>query len=80
VVLRMVPAGGEAGPGFEFQGPWALFRLLDRVRIEPGTTPDRVRLVFDVQGRKARFEVKSASPQNPLLRRELEQFQCPSRL
>ena len=80
VVLRVVPAGGSAGPGFEFQGPWALFRLLDRVRVDPGATPDRVQLVFDVQGRKARFEVRSASPQNPLLRRELEQFQCPSRL
>lgn len=80
VVLRMVRAGEDAGPGFEFEGPWALLRLLDRVRIEPGATPDRVRLVFDVQGRRARFEVRSASPQNPLLRRELEQFQCPSRL
>lgn len=79
-LVRVVAAGGQAGPGFEFQGPWALYRLLDRVRVDPGATPDRVQLVFDVQGRKARFEVKSLSPQNPLLRRELEQFQCPSRL
>jgi type VI secretion system protein ImpL len=36
--------------------------------------------VFDVEGRKARFEIRSATPRNPLLRQDLEQFQCPKRL
>jgi type VI secretion system protein ImpL len=39
-----------------------------------------VQLAFDVEGRKAKFEVRSAAPLNPMLRRELEQFQCPTRL
>jgi type VI secretion system protein ImpL len=69
-----------SGQGYAFQGPWALFRLLDRVRVDPGASPERVQLVFDVEGRKARFEVRSMTPLNPLLRRELEQFQCPTRL
>jgi len=77
VHLQVTP-GSSAG--YDFQGAWALFRLLDRVRIEPGASPDRVLLSFDVEGRKARFEVRSASTPHPLLRRALEQFQCPKRL
>lgn len=80
VQLQLTPAGGAAGPGHVFQGPWALFRLLDRVRSEPGPTPDRWRLAFDVEGRRARFEVKAPAALNPIARQELEQFQCPKRL
>jgi len=72
-------AGGNASD-FVFEGPWALFRLFDRVRIEPGAAPDRAQFVLDVEGRTARFEVRSATPLNPLMRQELEQFQCPKRL
>ena len=37
-------------------------------------------LTFDVEGRKARFEVRSPTPLNPLQREQLEQFQCPKQL
>jgi type VI secretion system protein ImpL len=80
VHLQVTPTAGVAGPGFTFQGPWALFRLLDRVRTEPGATADKTILSFDVEGRKARFEVRSATGPNPISRQLLEQFQCPSRL
>ena len=80
VHLQMVPTAGGNTSDFVFEGPWALFRLFDRVRVEPGAAPDRVQLVFDVEGRTARFEVRSATPLNPLMRQELEQFQCPKRL
>jgi type VI secretion system protein ImpL len=80
VVVQLVPGSGGAGPGHVFQGPWALLRLLDRVRSEPGTAPDRWRLLFDVEGRKARFEVRTNGALNPIARQELEQFQCPKKL
>jgi type VI secretion system protein ImpL len=80
VQVQLTPHGGSAGPGHVFEGPWALLRLFDRVRLEPGATPDRVIASFDVEGRKARFEIRSSTPHNPLLRSELEQFQCPRRL
>jgi type VI secretion system protein ImpL len=72
---------GPGGPGtsYVFEGPWALLRLLDRVRIEPGREPERFALVFDIEGRKARFEARG-TPLNPALREELERFQCPKRL
>lgn len=80
VHLQVVPASGGNPSDFVFEGPWALFRLFDRVRVEPGSAPDRAQLVFDIEGRTARFEVRSATPLNPLMRQELEQFQCPKRL
>lgn len=79
VRLQMTSTAGNASD-FVFDGPWALFRLLDRVRVEPGATPDRVQLTFDVEGRKARLEVRSETPVNPLSRQDLEQFECPRRL
>ncbi len=80
VNLHLTTVAGGNGSDYVFEGPWALFRLFDRVRVEPGESPDRAQLVFDVEGRKARFEVRSATPRNPLLRQDLEQFQCPKRL
>ena len=80
VQLQLTPASGGAASVHAFEGPWALFRLFDRVRVEPGSVPGRALLVFDVEGRKARFEVRSALPLNPLQRQELEQFRCPHQL
>jgi type VI secretion system protein ImpL len=37
-------------------------------------------VTFDVDGRKAVFEVTTNSVQNPFRLRELEQFSCPTRL
>jgi type VI secretion system protein ImpL len=37
-------------------------------------------VTFNVEGRKAQFEVLSASVQNPLRLADLEQFRCPGKL
>jgi len=70
-------SGGEVEP---LEGQWALLRLFARLRSEPGATPDRVLVTFNVLGRRARFEVKSPTPSNPARLAALEQFQCPQRL
>ncbi len=80
VHLQITPVGGNTGSGFTFAGPWALYRMLDRVRSEPGASADRTLLTFDVEGRKARFEVRSSGGANPMNRQLLEQFRCPGRL
>ena len=58
-------------------GPWALFRLLDMAQIEGGQS-DRYRLTFNLDGRKATFELRGSSVRNPFRLRELNQFSCPS--
>jgi type VI secretion system protein ImpL len=79
VRLQLSPPGTNAS-GQLFEGPWALFRMFDQVRLEGGAQPEKFVATFDVEGRKAQFEVRTSSVQNPFRLRELEQFQCPGQL
>jgi type VI secretion system protein ImpL len=77
VQVQLTPSG--SGQSYTFKGPWALLRLLERARVDSGASPDRVLVTFDIEGRKARFEVRSQSARNPLLRNTLESLPCPGR-
>jgi len=70
--------GGNSGDVFE--GPWALFRLMDRAQLERGIQPERVKATFSIEGRRAVFEITASSVENPFRLRDLEQFQCPQGL
>ena len=80
VRLQIEPKRVGAEAGMVFEGPWALFRLLDRAQIDSGPQPERFNVTFRVDNRKAVFEVTASSVQNPFRMRELELFQCPTRL
>jgi len=73
--IEVVPA--TAGTRVEYNGPWALFRLLDHAAVQGAGSPARFDVVFDVGGRRATFEVESDSGANPFRLRELERFDCP---
>ena len=78
VVRVMVqPAGGT---GMVNDGPWALFRLFERVNLTPGAQPEKFRAIFDIDGRKATFDVTASSVRNPLRMPELRSFTCPNGL
>ena len=62
------------------EGPWSLFRLFDQARIRPSGAPERFQATFDVDGRKATFEVTTSSVQNPFVQGQLGSFVCPGRL
>jgi type VI secretion system protein ImpL len=78
VRLQVTPATTAAAQVYE--GPWALFRMLDRAQIQPTAQPEKLLVTFNADGRKAQFELISASVQNPLRLPELEQFRCPAQL
>jgi type VI secretion system protein ImpL len=80
VQLQAVAPGAGGGAKYAFEGPWALLRLFDRVRVETGASPNRAVLVFDVEGRKARLEASNPNGPLAIALPELEQFQCPRRL
>lgn len=80
VRLEIEPKRVGAESGMVFEGPWALFRLLDRAQVDPSPQPERFSVTFRVDNRKTVFEVVASSVQNPFRMRELEQFQCPTRL
>ncbi len=77
VRVQLTPPGGGLGP---FEGPWALFRMFDQVKIEQTSQAEKILATFTVDGRTAQFEVTASSVRNPFRLPELEQFQCPGGL
>lgn len=71
---------GTPSGGMVNDGPWALLRLFDRVTIQPGNVPEKFRAVFDLDGRKAVFDVTTGSVRNPFRLPDLRQFACPTGL
>ncbi len=63
-----------------FEGPWALFRLIGQHEVQPSTQPERFTVIVNIDGRKARLEVISASALSPLRLREMQAFRCPESL
>ncbi|MCG3189734.1 MAG: hypothetical protein LKCHEGNO_02232 [Burkholderiaceae bacterium] len=78
VVRVMVQPAGSTG--MVADGPWALFRLFERVTLQPGAAPEKFRAIFDIDGRKAVFDVTAGSVRNPFRLKELREFSCPNGL
>lgn len=78
--VQVTTRSGGGSAGMTTDGPWAMFRMFDRVRIEPGNSPEKFRATFDVDGRKAIFDVTTSSVRNPFVLNELKDFSCPSSL
>ncbi|MEY4750580.1 MAG: type secretion system rane subunit TssM [Pseudomonadota bacterium] len=70
---------GMATP-LSFEGPWALFRFMDRFEVQPSAVPERFTLVLNLEGKRARLDVISASVFNPFQMREIKTFRCPAAL
>ena len=80
VRVQLQPALATGSSGLVTEGPWALFRMFDRLQIVPAGAPERFRVTFDVDGRKATFDVTASSVVNPFRMRELAEFSCPTAL
>ena len=80
VRVQLQPPLANGSSGLVTEGPWALFRLFDRLQIVPAGAPERFRATFDIDGRKATFEVTASSVVNPFRLRELGEFACPGSL
>jgi type VI secretion system protein ImpL len=63
--------------GFQDSGPWAMFRLFARAKIQPAGATDRVSLTFPVGDRKATFELRLSPGPNPFVPELLQDFRCP---
>jgi type VI secretion system protein ImpL len=80
VRVQLSPPAAGGSSGMVAEGPWALLRLFDRVKLEAGDAPERMRATFDIDGRKAVFDVTASSVRNPFRLRELAEFSCPAGL
>jgi len=63
-----------------FEGPWALFRMLDAAEVRRTNVADRSRVIFNIGGRIAVFQLRAGSAFNPFQLSALTNFRCPSSL
>lgn len=61
-------------------GPWGWFRLLDAAEVRRTNVSDRKRVIFNVGGRIAIFQLQSGSVLNPFALPALTKFSCPKSL
>lgn len=80
IVRLTVEPAGPSGSGYTTEGPWALFRLFDKAKVERTAQPEKMFVSFTLDGREVRFEVTAGSVQNPYGLAELRSFQCPRSL
>ena len=78
--VRFDATPASAHSSLSTSGPWAFFRMLDKAQVEPTAQGERYKVTFDVDGRKAGFELTASSVVNPFKRTVLEQFRCMDRL
>lgn len=77
--LTAQPRVSAASSTVLMQGPWALFRLLDKGRSVASATPGRSTVEYLFDGRKALIELGTGTQPNPLNSDLLKGFRCPGR-
>ncbi len=80
VRVQLTPPSAAGASGLVADGPWALFRLLEKAQLENAGVPEKFFVTFNIENRKTRFEVTTNSVQSPLRVRELMEFSCPEGL
>jgi type VI secretion system protein ImpL len=80
VRVQLQPALANGSSGLVTEGPWALFRLFDKLQLVQTGGPERFKATFNIDNRKTVFEVTTSSVVNPFRMRELADFSCPSAL
>jgi len=80
VRIAVAPPPKSGGSGMKFEGPWALFRMFDGVKIEETNQYERFVAAITVEGRRAVFEILASSVKNPFRLAELSHFHCPTAL
>jgi len=66
---------GGTHPQLSFQGPWALFRILDQAVLAP-QSDTRLLATFKVNGSQSRVVFEAASVRNPIVHRDTVRFNC----
>jgi type VI secretion system protein ImpL len=80
VRIQISPPAPSGRSAVSEDGPWALFRMLDKAEIQPTNLPDRFVVTFQIEGRTATFELRASSVYNPFRLQALERFECSERL
>ncbi|MCB2135304.1 MAG: type VI secretion system membrane subunit TssM [Rhodobacteraceae bacterium] len=71
------PSSSNSESTLSKDGPWAWYRLLDSAEIRKTNVSDRSRMIFNVGGRIAIFQMQSGTVLNPFALAALSKFSCP---
>ena len=77
--LEFRPPAASGPSQLSETGAWAWFKILDQAQIQPMGS-GQFRVTFQLGGRQAIYELRTASSSNPFRPRELEGFRCPEQL
>jgi type VI secretion system protein ImpL len=76
LVFNPAPPGGTGV--LSERGPWAMFRLFGKGKLQQAGSSDHYTLSFSVGGREAAFELRAGSVTNPFAPGVLLDFRCPA--
>ena len=71
------PLSGQPGI-LQDTGPWSMFRLFSRGKLQSGASPERSTLTFQIGDRQVGFEIRARSALNPFTPGLLQDFHCPA--
>ena len=80
VAYQFVPVPASGRSGNSENGPWALFRMLDRSNLQRSTNSEAFLVRFELDDRWAEYEIRAASAFNPFDLTALRNFRCPNQL
>ena len=75
--VTFTPAKRNSESALLQNGPWAWFRMLDAAEVRNTNAPDRKRVIFNIGGRIAIFQMQTTSSVNPFSLAALSKFNCP---
>ncbi len=75
--VTFMPEKPGSESGFSQNGAWAWFRMLSAAEVRNTNAPDRKRVIFNIGGRIAIFQMQSGSTLNPFTLKALGAFSCP---
>lgn len=75
--LTFEPASRDTENMLSRDGPWAWFRMLEAAEVRRTNVSDRKRVIFNVGGRIAIFQLQAGSVLNPFALPALSKFNCP---
>ncbi|GMG81595.1 type VI secretion system membrane subunit TssM [Paralimibaculum aggregatum] len=74
--IAFTPQLPSAENSMSQEGPWAWFRLLDSAEVRRTNVSDRSRVVFNIGGRIAVFQLRAGSALNPFSLPAMRSFRC----
>lgn len=63
-----------------YSGDWSFFKALDAANVQKTQLPSRYSVTFEVNSRKAEYELSATSTLNPFSSGWLSQYKCPQQL